>query len=85
MLVKDNMEKRILRKVLSGVVVSDKMKDTIVVAVNSFVKHPVYGKYRKVTKKYSVHDSGNKCKVGEDVKIESCRPMSKTKSFKVKN
>lgn len=75
--------KDIQRKTLSGIVVSDKMKDTIVVRVGRFVKNPKYGKYVTSHKKYKVHDAGNTKKIGDKVTIESCRPMSKDKSFKV--
>lgn len=75
--------KEIRRKILTGVVVSDKMKDTIVVRVGRFVKDPKYKKYITSHKKYKVHDVGNTKKIGEKVMIESCRPISKEKSFKV--
>ncbi len=71
------------RKTLTGIVTSDKMKDTIVVRVGRFVKNPKYGKYVTQHKKYKVHDAGNTKKIGDKVTIESCRPMSKDKSFKV--
>ncbi|MDP3996204.1 MAG: 30S ribosomal protein S17 [bacterium] len=70
---------------LSGVVVSDKMKDTIVVEVTRYVKHLRYKKYRKITKRYKVHDAGNTKKVEEKVDIEECKPVSKDKRFKVKS
>lgn len=78
---KNNKEK--LLKTLSGVVVSDKMKDTVVVEVTRFVKHPKYKKYYKINKKYKADDKGNTKKVGEKVKIVSCRPISKDKHFKI--
>ena len=68
---------------LSGVVTSDKMKDTAVVKVNHFVKHPKYDKYILRSKKYKAHDAGNTKKIGDRVMIESCRPISRHKSFKV--
>jgi small subunit ribosomal protein S17 len=71
------------RKQFAGVVVSDKMKDTIVVSVSRYVKHPKYKKYVRRTKKYHVHDVGNTKKIGEKVTIEECRPISKTKHFTV--
>ena len=77
------MEEKKILKTLKGTVVSDKMKDTVVVAVNQYVKHPVYKKYRQVTKKYKAHDAGNTRKVGDIVEIQSTRPLSKTKHFKV--
>jgi small subunit ribosomal protein S17 len=70
-------------RTLSGVVVSDKMQDTIVVAVTRFVKHPKYRKFIKRMKKYHVHDPGNTKKEGDKVEIRECRPISKTKHFKV--
>ncbi len=79
------MEKDIKKnkKILSGVVVSDKMDKTVNVLVHRFVKHPKYGKYIKVSKKYKAHDEENKCKEGDKVMIEEVKPMSKDKSFKV--
>lgn len=70
-------------KTLSGVVVSDKMKDTIVVLVERYVKNEKYQKYMNLRKRYKVHDAGNTKKVGDKVTIESCRPISRHKSFKV--
>ena len=81
--IQKNTESEARRKTLSGIVVSDKMKDTIVVRVGRFVKNPKYGKYVTSHKKYKVHDAGNTKKIGDKVTIESCRPMSKDKSFKV--
>jgi small subunit ribosomal protein S17 len=71
------------RKTMSGVVVSDKMKDTIVVKVSRFVKHPKYGKYVAITKNFKAHDKGNTKKIGDKVTIEECAPISKEKHFKV--
>jgi small subunit ribosomal protein S17 len=78
-----NNETKVQRKTLTGIVVSDKMKDTIVVRVGRFVKNEKYQKYVTSHKKYKVHDAGNTKKIGDKVTIESCRPMSKDKSFKV--
>ncbi len=69
--------------VLKGVVVSDKMNKTVVVSVSNFIKHPKYGKYYKVSKKYKAHDEDNTCKVGDNVEIVETRPISKDKKFKV--
>ncbi len=78
------METKIVhKKTLRGVVVSDKMQDTVVVAVSRYIKHPKYKKYMKSTKKYHAHNPGNTAKMGESVTIRSCRPLSKTKSFEV--
>lgn len=70
-------------KKLDGVVVSDKMKDTVVVEVSRFVKHPKYDKYISTHKKYKVHNPGNTSKVGDKVTIVECAPISKHKSFKI--
>jgi small subunit ribosomal protein S17 len=75
--------KTVNRQTLSGVVVSDKMTDTVVVKVVRFEKHPKYQKYQKISKKYKAHDAGNTKKIGDKVSIESCRPISKDKHFKV--
>lgn len=77
------MEKK--PRVLSGVVASNKMKDTVVVEVNRFVKHPKYHKFMRVTKRFKAHDSGNTKKIGDTVTIAECRPISKDKHFKVKS
>lgn len=68
---------------LKGVVVGDKMDKTIVVSVSRFVKHPLYGKFYKVSKKYKAHDEDNKYKVGDTVEIIETRPISRDKRFKV--
>lgn len=72
-------------KVLSGVVVSDKMKDTAVVKVDQYLKHPRYGKYIRKSKKYKAHDAGNTVHVGDKVQIIECKPISKDKHFRVIN
>ncbi len=69
--------------VLKGVVTSDKMDKTIVVSVSRFVKHPLYGKFYKISKKYKAHDEANKYKIGDNVEIVETRPISKDKKFKV--
>jgi len=69
--------------ILKGTVVSDKMDKTVVVSVSRFVKHPKYGKYYKVSKKYKAHDEENKYKIGDEVTIVETRPISKDKKFKV--
>ncbi len=70
-------------KVLKGTVVSAKMKDTIVVSIDSFKKHPKYGKFMKRQNKIMAHDLGNKHKEGEVVEIIETRPISKNKRFTV--
>ncbi len=71
--------------ILKGVIVSDKMDKTVVVSVSRFIKHPLYGKFYKVSKKYKAHDAENKYKVGDKVEIEETRPISKDKHFVVKS
>lgn len=71
------------RRVLTGVVVSGKMKDTVVVSVTRYVKHPKYKKYIKQVKRYKAHDEGNTKQLGEKVSIEETRPISKDKRFRV--
>ena len=73
--------KIIIRK--KGIVVSDKMAKTVVVAVDSFKTHPKYKKKYKSTKKYKAHDAEGKYKVGDTVEIIPCKPMSKDKRYKV--
>ncbi len=68
-------------KTLKGTVVSDKMKDTIVVVVERYVKHPKYGKFITKRKRYKVHDAGNTTKIGDIVMIKETRPISKDKYF----
>jgi small subunit ribosomal protein S17 len=76
-------EKKLNGKVLRGTVVSDKMKDTIVVLVERYEKHPKYGKFVKHKKKFKAHDVGNTKKVGEKVEIIETKPISKDKHFMV--
>ena len=71
------------KRVLSGTVVSDKGDKTVVVRVERRVKHPLYGKIIKLSKKYHAHDAANEFHVGEIVRIEECAPVSKLKTWKV--
>ena len=71
------------KRVLTGTVVSDKTDKTIVVSVERRVKHPLYGKIIKRSKKYHAHDEGNAFKEGETVRIEETRPISKLKTWTV--
>ena len=71
------------KRVLTGTVVSDKGDKTIVVRVERRVKHPLYGKIIKLSKKYHAHDAANEFHVGEIVRIEECAPMSKLKTWTV--
>ena len=77
------MERNNSRKVFTGTVVSDKMDKTITVAVNTYKKHPKYGKRVKQTKKFHVHDEDSVAKVGDTVTIIETRPLSKTKRFRL--
>ena len=71
------------KRVLTGTVVSDKGDKTIVVRVERRVKHPLYGKIIRLSKKYHAHDEGNAYRTGEQVRIEECAPVSKLKSWTV--
>jgi small subunit ribosomal protein S17 len=71
------------RRVLQGVVVSDKGDKTIVVKVERRFRHPLYKKYIRSTKKYHAHDADNACKVGETVRIVESRPHSRTKRWEL--
>ena len=68
---------------LTGRVVSDKMNKTVTVLVERRVTHPLYGKIVTRSKKYHAHDESNECKEGDLVTIEECRPLSRTKSWRV--
>ena len=74
---------RNLRKTMVGTVVSDKMDKTIVVAVETRVKHPIYKKTVKRTYKLKAHDEENSCKVGDTVKVMGTRPLSKDKRWRL--
>ena len=71
------------KRILQGVVVSDKQDKTIVVKVERRVRHPLYQKFIKRSKKYSAHDAANVCKIGDKVRIRECAPISKNKSWEV--
>ena len=77
------MEARNLRKQRQGVVTSDKMDKTIVVAAKFKEKHPIYGKFVQKTKKYHAHDEKNECSVGDKVRLMETRPLSKTKRWRL--
>ena len=77
------MEERNLRKTRVGLVVSDKMDKTIVVAVADRVKHPLYGKIIDRTYKLKAHDENNECHVGDRVKVMETRPLSKDKRWRL--
>ena len=78
------MSERGHRRTQNGVVVSDKMDKTVVVKVDTLIKHPVYNKYIKRSSKYKVHDENNAPKTGDRVQIIECRPLSKDKRWNLK-
>lgn len=75
-------EEKVLR-IQTGSVVSDKMDKSAVVLIERRVKHPIYGKFVKKSTKLHIHDENNECSVGDAVQISECRPISKTKSWKL--
>ncbi|MBQ7032778.1 MAG: 30S ribosomal protein S17 [Clostridia bacterium] len=77
------MAERNARKVRIGMVVSNKMDKTIVVAIENHVKHPLYGKIVKRTYKLKAHDEGNICGVGDKVKVMETRPLSRDKRWRL--
>lgn len=74
---------RNLRKERIGLVTSDKMDKTITVSIERKVKHPIYGKFVKTTKKFKAHDEKNDAKAGDTVRISEVRPLSKTKRWRL--
>jgi small subunit ribosomal protein S17 len=77
------METRNLRKERIGVVVSNKMENTIIIAVKRKIKHPIYGKFVNRTSKFYAHDEENTCNIGDTVKIMETRPLSKLKRWRL--
>ena len=77
------MSERNLRKERIGQVLSNKMEKTITVAVETKVKHPVYGKFIRKTSKFAAHDDKNECGIGDTVKIMETRPLSKNKRWRL--
>lgn len=77
------MEERGIRKVLTGKVVSDKMDKTVVVSVDTQIRHPLYGKIVRRSKKFKAHDENNQCRAGDVVKIMETRPLSRDKRWRV--
>ena len=73
------------RKTRVGIVVSDKMDKTVVVAIEDFVRHSLYGKAVKRTKKFKAHDENNECNIGDKVRIMETRPLSKDKRWRFVN
>lgn len=80
---KQTIEKKVNKKRLQGVVVSDKMEKTVVVEVQRLIAHPIYKKRFLVSKKYKAHDENNQYKTGDKVIIEETRPLAKTKHWQV--
>ena len=76
-------QERALRKTRVGMVVSDKMDKTIVIAIEDHVKHPTYGKIIKRTIKLHAHDENNECAIGDKVEVMETRPLSKTKRWRL--
>lgn len=76
-------DQRSLRKERTGIVTSSKMDKSIVVSVERKVKHPIYGKFIKQTKKFMAHDEKNECGIGDLVKIMETRPLSKNKNWRL--
>ena len=72
-----------LQRTTTGRIVSDRMDKSIVVLVERMVRHPVYGKFIKRSKKMHAHDMSNVCRIGDVVQIRECRPLSKTKSWEL--
>jgi small subunit ribosomal protein S17 len=71
------------KRILQGVVVSDKQNKTIVVRVERRLMHPIYKKFIRRSKKYAAHDENNICKIGDTVRIRECRPISKNKTWEL--
>ncbi len=76
-------EQKIKRRTVTGRVVSDKMDKTVTVLVERRVKHPLYGKYVRRSTKVHAHDEANEGRLGDWVTVEECRPLSKTKSWRL--
>ncbi|MCL6634685.1 MAG: 30S ribosomal protein S17 [Peptococcaceae bacterium] len=77
------MEERGMRKVLTGKVVSNKMNKTVVVAVETLVRHPLYQRTIRRTRKFKAHDEENACRVGDKVRMMETRPLSKEKRWRI--
>lgn len=77
------MEERAIRKTRTGKVISDKMDKTIVVAIETSVKHPLYKKIIKRTYKLKAHDENNECNIGDRVKVMETRPLSRDKRWRL--
>jgi len=71
------------RRILQGVVVSDKQDKTVIVRVERRMMHPIYKKFIRRSKKFAAHDDNNVCKIGDVVRIRECAPISKTKKWEL--
>lgn len=76
-------EQKVIKRTLTGKVISDKMDKTITVKVERQVKHPIYGKFIKRSTKVHAHDEANECKLGDTVTVVESRPLSKSKSWQL--
>ncbi|MES9855740.1 MAG: 30S ribosomal protein S17 [Sedimenticola sp.] len=76
-------EQQVSNRTLQGRVVSDKMDKSVTVMIERQVKHPLYGKYIRRSTKIHAHDEGNECAMGDMVIVEQCRPLSKSKSWRL--
>lgn len=77
------MSDRNLRKTRVGIVSSNKMDKSITVSVERKIKHPIYGKFLKKSKKFMAHDENNECQIGDTVRIDEVRPLSKNKRWRL--
>jgi small subunit ribosomal protein S17 len=77
------MSEATTNRTFQGQVVSDKMDKTVTVRIERRVKHPIYGKYIRRSTKVHAHDEANECSIGDKVLIEQCRPLSKTKAWRL--
>lgn len=76
-------EQKVIKRTLTGKVISDKMDKTITVKVERQIQHPIYGKFIRRSTKVHAHDESNECKLGDTVKVAESRPLSKTKSWQL--
>ena len=76
-------ERKVIKRTLTGKVISDKMDKTITVKVERQVKHPIYGKFIKRSTKVHAHDEANECKIGDTVTVVESRPLSKSKTWQL--
>ena len=79
----EKVESKKVLRIQTGSVVSDKMDKSAVVMIERKVKHPIYGKFMRKSTKLHIHDEDNECGIGDIVQISECRPISKTKSWKL--